>query len=112
MRNAVKTAVLLALLGALFMGIGALFGGTGGLVIGLAIGLVFVGGSYWFSDTLAIKAARPVPASREELPAVVRHRRGPHAAGGHADAQALREPRRPAQRLRHRPQPATTRRWR
>ncbi len=70
MRNAVKTAMFLALLGALFMGIGLAFGGTSGLVIGLAIGLVFVGGSYWFSDTLAIKAARAVPASREELPQV------------------------------------------
>ena len=70
MRNAVKTAMFLALLGALFMGLGLVFGGTTGLVIGLAIGLVFVGGSYWFSDTLAIKAARAVPASREELPQV------------------------------------------
>ena len=70
MRNAVKTAIFLALLGALFMGLGLVFGGTTGLVIGLAIGLVFVGGSYWFSDTLAIKAARAVPASREELPQV------------------------------------------
>ena len=58
MRNAVKTVLFLTLLGALFMGLGLLFGGTSGLVIGLAIGLVFVGGSYWFSDTLAIKAAR------------------------------------------------------
>src|SRR5204862_1573953 len=70
MRNALKTAVLLAVLGALFMGVGLLLGGTSGLVIGLAIGLVFCGGSYWFSDKLAIKAARAQPATREELPQV------------------------------------------
>jgi heat shock protein HtpX len=70
MRNAVKTAAILALLGALFMGVGLLIGGETGLVIGLAIGLVFVGGSYWFSDSLAIKAARAQPVSREELPEV------------------------------------------
>jgi heat shock protein HtpX len=70
MRNAAKTAIILAVLGALFMGIGVLLGGGTGLVIGLAIGLAFCGGSYWFSDTLAIKAARAVPATREELPEV------------------------------------------
>ena len=67
MRNTVKTAVLLALLGALFLGIGSLFGQTG-LLIGFAIGLVFIGGSYWFSDKLAVKAARAKPVSREEAP--------------------------------------------
>ena len=70
MRNAMKTAALLAALGALFMLIGAAIGGTSGLVIGLGIGLVFVGGSYWLSDTLAIKAARAKPVTRAELPQV------------------------------------------
>jgi heat shock protein HtpX len=70
MRNALKTAVLLTVLGALFMGVGLLLGGTAGLVIGLALGLVFCGGSYWFSDKLAIRAARAEPVTREQLPEV------------------------------------------
>jgi heat shock protein HtpX len=66
-KNTIKTYTLLAALGALLMLIGGLFG-RGGLFLGLLIGLVFVGGSYWFSDTLAIKTARAVPVTEEEMP--------------------------------------------
>jgi heat shock protein HtpX len=65
--NTFKTTILLAFLGALFIGIGALFG-QGGLIIGLVIGLVFVGGTFWFSDKIAVAAARAKPVSREEAP--------------------------------------------
>ena len=59
-RNTIKTVVLLALIGGLFLGVGQLLGGTQGLMIGLVLGLGLVGFSYWFSDTIAIKAARAV----------------------------------------------------
>jgi heat shock protein HtpX len=68
MRNAAKTAVLLAFLGGLFILIGGALGGTSGLVIGLLIGIAFCGGSYWFSDKLAIKAARAEPVSQQQAP--------------------------------------------
>jgi heat shock protein HtpX len=67
MRNNLKTVVLLAALGGLIMGIGALFG-QGGLVIGLILALAMVGGSYWFSDRIAIKAAKAVPVTEAEMP--------------------------------------------
>jgi heat shock protein HtpX len=67
-KNNAKTFVLLAGLGGLLMGIGVLLGGQTGLVIGLLIGLVFVGGSYWFSDKLAVAAARAHPVSEQEAP--------------------------------------------
>jgi heat shock protein HtpX len=66
-RNNIKTAVLLAALGALFLGVGSLFG-TGGLYIGLILGIVFVGGSYWFSDKIAVRAAGARPVSEAEAP--------------------------------------------
>jgi heat shock protein HtpX len=66
-RNNFKTAILLALLGALCLGIGSFWGDTG-LIVGLVVGLFFVGGSYWFSDSIAIRAARAVPVSEAQMP--------------------------------------------
>ena len=68
MKNNLKTAVLLAAIGGLMIVVGGAIGGTAGAAIGLGIGLVFVGGSYWFSDTLAIKAARAVEVSADQMP--------------------------------------------
>lgn len=66
-KNTAKTFVLLAFLGALFMGVGSFFG-QGGLIIGLVLGLVFVGGSYWFSDKIAVRAAGAKPVTEQEAP--------------------------------------------
>jgi heat shock protein HtpX len=66
-KNTVKTYVLLAALGGLVMLIGSFFG-RGGLYLGFLLGLALVGGSYWFSDTIAIKAARAVPVTEQEMP--------------------------------------------
>jgi heat shock protein HtpX len=68
MKNYGKTAILLAALGGLFVVLGGALGGQGGLYIGLVLGLVMVGGSYWFSDKLAIASARGVEVSREQAP--------------------------------------------
>src|SRR5437588_11761509 len=67
-RNTVKTAVMLAGLGGLLVVIGGVIFHGAGALIGLTIGLVFVGGSYWFSDKLAIKSARAVPVTEQEMP--------------------------------------------
>jgi heat shock protein HtpX len=67
-KNTIKTFVLLAGLGGILVLAGDLFGGSVGAAIGLGIGLVFVGGSYWFSDKLAIRSARAVPISEAEAP--------------------------------------------
>jgi heat shock protein HtpX len=66
-RNNLKTVALLAFMGGLFLVIGSFFGSQG-LFIGLMLGLVFVGGSYWFSDKLAVRAAGAKPVSEQESP--------------------------------------------
>jgi heat shock protein HtpX len=66
-KNTIKTYTLLAGLGGLLMLIGNFFG-QGGLLLGLLLGLALVGGSYWFSDTIAIKSARAVPVTEAEMP--------------------------------------------
>jgi len=67
-KNALKTAVLLAGLGGLLMLIGGAFAGQMGILIGAGIGFAIVGFSYWKSDVLAIKAAKAVPVTREQMP--------------------------------------------
>lgn len=65
--NTVKTVMLLAGLGGFLVLFGSLVGGATGTVIGLMFGLMLVGGSYWFSDRLAVRAARAVPVEGAQL---------------------------------------------
>jgi heat shock protein HtpX len=58
-KNTLKTTVLLAALGGLIVGVASLLGGgsSSAVMFGLMIALTMVGGSYWFSGTLALKSA-------------------------------------------------------
>jgi heat shock protein HtpX len=67
-RNTLKTTVLLAAIGGVLVVVGYAIGQGAGAAIGLAIGLVITGASYWFSDTIAIKAARAQPVTEAEMP--------------------------------------------
>jgi heat shock protein HtpX len=70
LRNTAKTAVLLAALGGLIITVAGVLGGgsTASLAIGLAIALVMVGGSYWFSDRLALASAHAKIVTEQEAP--------------------------------------------
>lgn len=59
-KNTFKTTILLAAMGGLIVGVASVLGGgsSGAVMIGLIMALVMVGGSYWFSDTLALKSAK------------------------------------------------------
>ncbi|MDO9176541.1 MAG: protease HtpX, partial [Actinomycetota bacterium] len=59
-KNTMKTTVLLAGMGGLIVGVAGLLGGgsSASLTIGLVLAFVMVGGSYWFSDKLALRSAK------------------------------------------------------
>jgi heat shock protein HtpX len=65
---ALRTTLLLAGLGGLLVVIGALVGGPKGAAAFLVIALVINLGTYWFSDRIALAAARAKPVSEEEDP--------------------------------------------
>jgi len=69
-KNSMKTAVLLAGLGGLIVGIASLLGGgsSSAVMFGLVIALVMVGGSYWFSDKLALKSAKAQIVTEADTP--------------------------------------------
>ena len=70
--NRVKTWILIAALGGLFVLIGAAIGGSNGAVIALAIALVFNFSMYWFSDRIAIATTRSKPVTEQEAPDLYR----------------------------------------
>lgn len=69
-KNTMKTTILLAALGGLIVAVAALLGGgsNGAIMIGLVIALVMVGGSYWFSDRLALRSAKATIVTESDAP--------------------------------------------
>jgi heat shock protein HtpX len=69
-QNTLKTTALLAGLGGLIVGVSGLLGGgsTNALILGLMLALVMVGGSYWFSDRLALRAANAIVVTAHDEP--------------------------------------------
>jgi len=66
--NRVKTWVLIAALGGLFVLIGQLVGGSQGALIALVFALAFNVAMYWFSDKIAIATTRSKPVTEQEYP--------------------------------------------
>ena len=69
-KNTMKTTVLLAGMGGLIVAVAGILGGgsSTSLIIGLVLALVMVGGSYWFSDKLALRSAKAQVITREQAP--------------------------------------------
>src|SRR3990167_8694583 len=66
-KNQLKTAVLLALLTALFLGIGSLFGRNGLIFAAIFVGLMNFG-SYWFSHKIVLWMYRAKEAKQSDYP--------------------------------------------
>lgn len=70
--NRMKTWILIAALGGLFVLIGQWLGGTNGAVVALGIALVFNFSMYWFSDKIAIATTHSKPVTEQEHPELYR----------------------------------------
>jgi heat shock protein HtpX len=70
--NRMKTWILIAAMGGLFVLIGALIGGRAGATIALGIALVFNVAMYWFSGSIAVKATRSKPVTEAQYPELYR----------------------------------------
>lgn len=68
--NNVKTAVLLGFLGGLFVAVGYALGGGSGAAVALIFAVIFNFGVYFFSDRLALAAARARAVEEHEMPEV------------------------------------------
>lgn len=70
MRNNFKTLVLMAVLGAVFVGVGQLLGGTSGAMTALVFAGLLNFGVYFFSHKLALMSTGAKPVTEQELPEV------------------------------------------
>jgi len=70
MQNNMKTAALMALLGGLLVAVGYAFGQQSGAIVALVFAGALNFAMYFFSDKLALRAARAVPIDETELPDV------------------------------------------
>ncbi len=70
--NRVKTWILIAAMGGLFVGLGAIFAGRKGALIMLFVAFAFNLAMYWFSDRIAIAASRSKPVTEQQAPELYR----------------------------------------
>ena len=71
--NVIRTAMLLALMTALFMGVGYLIGGEGGMLIAFLIAAAMNLFSYWNADKIVLRMYKAQPVDETHPNAVVRH---------------------------------------
>lgn len=80
--NMVRTAMLLAFMTALFMGVGYLIGGTGGMMIAFIIAAAMNLFSYWNSDKMVLRMYNAVEVDQRTAPEYFRIVQGLAANAG------------------------------
>ncbi|MFC6490670.1 zinc metalloprotease HtpX, partial [Nitratireductor sp. GCM10026969] len=80
--NMIRTAMLLAFMTALFMGVGYLIGGTGGMIIALVIAAGMNLFSYWNADKMVLKMHHAREVDERSAPEFYRIVRGLAANAG------------------------------
>ena len=70
--NQLKTALLLVAMTVLLVLVGRVVAGTAGLFVALGVAIVLNGVAYWFSDRIALAAARAREVSEAEAPMLYR----------------------------------------
>ena len=104
--NYLKTAILLAGLTALFMGVGYLIGGQSGAMIALLIAAAMNLFTYWNADKMVLSMHGAQEVDERTAPEFVRPGAGARAAGRPAHAARLSDGQPAAERVRDRAQPA------
>lgn len=66
--NFMKTSILLAAIGALFLGVGFMIGGQSGMLLALFLAFAMNFGFYWFGKNMALSMARARPLAKHEVP--------------------------------------------
>ena len=66
--NAMKTALLMGIMTALFLVVGSLLGGETGLMIAFVFSIALNFGSYWFSDKIVLSIYKARQVSKDEFP--------------------------------------------
>ncbi len=87
--NVIRTAMLLALMTALFMGVGYMIGGSGGMMIAFVIAAGMNIFSYWNADKMVLRMHHAVEVDERNAPEYYRIVRDLAARAEPADAEGL-----------------------
>ena len=100
--NTMKTFLLMGILTVMLVFIGRLLGGEGGMIMAFVLAAVMNFGTYWFSDKMVLRMYKAQEVTQADAPELYQMVQELSDRAGLPDAEGVRDPERPAQRLRDR----------